>query len=64
MTSPDPKTVIDATIATGMIGTPIWLQWVEQGLQIFMLVGGAALLIMRLWIMYNEFKNRKENKDS
>tara|TARA_Y100000593_G_C4302110_1_gene333893 strand:+ start:379 stop:573 length:195 start_codon:yes stop_codon:yes gene_type:complete len=64
MTSPDPKTVIDTTIATGMISTPIWLQWVEQGLQIFMLVGGAALLIMRLWIMYNEFKNRKENKDS
>ena len=31
MATPDPKTVIDTTIATGMISTPIWLQWVEQG---------------------------------
>ena len=44
MNAPDPKVIIDTTIATGMVSTPIWLQWFEQGLQIFMLVGGSLLL--------------------
>ena len=60
MATPDPKTVIDTTIATGMISTPIWLQWVEQGLQVFMLIGGSLLLAIRLWMM---FSKRSKTKD-
>ena len=60
MAAPDSKTVLDTALATGMVSTPIWLQLVEQGLQIFMLVGGSLLLIVRLWMM---FKNRGNKKN-
>ena len=49
MSSPDPKIILDTVIATGMVTTPIWLQWVEQSLKLFMLIGGSILLIARLW---------------
>ena len=59
MAAPDPKTVLDTALATGMVSTPIWLQLVEQGLQIFMLVGGSLLLIVRLWMMLKNRGNKK-----
>jgi len=54
------KNVVDATIATGLMSTPIWLQWVEQSLQLFMLVGGSILLLFRLWAMYQERKSKRD----
>ena len=60
MNAPDPKVIIDTTIATGMVSTPIWLQWFEQWLQIFMLVGGALLLAFRLWMMFKD-RGKKKN---
>ena len=59
--SPDTlKNITDTTIATGLVSTPIWLQWVEQGLQLFMLVGGSILLLFRLWAMYRERKSKDD----
>ena len=59
--SPDTlKNITDTTLATGLVSTPIWLQWVEQGLQRFMLVGGSILLIFRLWAMYRERKSKDD----
>ena len=59
--SPDAlKNITDTTIATGLVSTPIWLQWVEQGLQLFMLVGGSILLVFRLWAMYQERKKKRD----
>jgi len=59
--SPDTlKNITDTTLATGLVSTPIWLQWVEQGLQLFMLVGGSILLIFRLWAMYRERKSKDD----
>ena len=59
--SPDGlKNATDTVIATSLVSTPRWLHWVEQGLQLFMLVGGSILLAFRLWAM---FKERKSNKD-
>tara|TARA_R100000963_G_C4570191_1_gene55393 strand:+ start:214 stop:408 length:195 start_codon:yes stop_codon:yes gene_type:complete len=52
------KNVVDATVAASFASTPIWLQWVEQSLQIFMLVGGSIVLIFRLWSM---FRGAKKN---
>ena len=58
--SPDAlKNITDTTIATGLVSTPIWLQWVEQGLQLFMLVGGSVLLAFRLWAMIKERKSKR-----
>ena len=54
------KNIVDATIATSLVSTPIWLQWVEQSLQLFMLIGGSILLIYRLWIMFKGVKSKKD----
>tara|TARA_R100000664_G_C2731457_1_gene121913 strand:+ start:472 stop:660 length:189 start_codon:yes stop_codon:yes gene_type:complete len=61
MSSPDPKLIIDTAIATGMVTTPIWLQWVEQSLQLFMLIGGSILLIARLWSVFIKKKGTKKD---
>ena len=53
------KNVTDTALSTSLVSTPIWLQWVEQGLQLFMLVGGSVLLVFRLWAMLRERKRKK-----
>ena len=53
------KNATDTVIATSLVSTPIWLQWVEQGLQLFMLVGGSVLLVFSLWAMLRERKRKK-----
>lgn len=64
----DPKTpdairaYTDTAIATSVVSTPLWLQWFESGLQLFMLVGGALLLILRLWAVYKELRSRKNDQ--
>ncbi len=62
MSAPDPKLILDTAIATGMVTTPIWLQWVEQSLQLFMLIGGSILLIARLWSVFVKRKGKKDNE--
>ena len=54
------KNVTDNALSTSLVSTPIWLQWVEQGLQLFMLVGGTILLAFRLWAMIKERKSKKD----
>tara|TARA_B100000073_G_C23374910_1_gene428519 strand:+ start:193 stop:390 length:198 start_codon:yes stop_codon:yes gene_type:complete len=54
------KNATDTVIATSLVSTPLWLQWVEQGLQLFMLVGGSVLLAFRLWAMIKERKNKRD----
>ena len=59
--SPDGlKNATDTVIATSLVSTPLWLQWVEQGLQLFMLVGGSVLLVFRLWAMIKERKSKQD----
>jgi hypothetical protein len=62
MSAPEPKLIIDTAIATGMVTTPIWLQWVEQSLQLFMLIGGSILLIARLWSIFIRKKGKEDNE--
>ena len=54
------KNITDTALSTSLVSTPIWLQWVEQGLQLFMLVGGSILLAFRLWAMIKERKSKKD----
>ena len=51
---------MDAAFATSIVSTPIWLQWLESGLQLFMLVGGSILLAVRLWAMTRDRKKPDE----
>ena len=54
------KNITDTALSTSLVSTPIWLQWVEQVLQLFMLVGGSILLAFRLWAMIKERKSKKD----
>tara|TARA_Y100000114_G_C11612736_1_gene255884 strand:+ start:338 stop:526 length:189 start_codon:yes stop_codon:yes gene_type:complete len=54
------KNGLDAAFATSVVSTPIWLQWLESSLQLFMLVGGSILLAVRLWAM---IKYRKKSDE-
>ena len=54
------KNVTDTALSTSLVSTPFWLQWIEQGLQLFMLVGGSVLLAFRLWAMIKERKSKKD----
>lgn len=56
------KNIVDAAIGTGLVSTPIWLQHVEQSLQVFMLVGGSMLLIFRLWAMIKGAKDKEDDR--
>tara|TARA_R100001377_G_scaffold80917_1_gene60110 strand:- start:164 stop:361 length:198 start_codon:yes stop_codon:yes gene_type:complete len=56
------KNVLDTALATSFISTPIWLQHVEQSLQVFMLVGGSILLIFRLWAMIKGAKDKEDDR--
>ena len=56
------KTAIDGTLGVGAVTSPFWLNWLETGLGLFMLVGGAVLLILRLLIAWREWRDSKPPK--
>lgn len=49
------KQVIDHTIALTALASPWWLQVLQNGAAIFMLVGGAVLLSLRILIAFREW---------
>ena len=54
------KNAVDTVFATSVVSTPLWLQWLESSLQLFMLVGGSILLAVRLWAMFRSRKKPDE----
>ena len=50
------RTAIDGTVAAGAVTSPLWLQAVQTYTGLFMLLGGAALLILRLLITWREWQ--------
>lgn len=53
----DMKVPIDAAIGGVAASSPLWYQYVETGLGIFMLIGGAVLLCLRLAIAWRDWKH-------
>ena len=56
----DMRTPLDATVASIAVSSPLWYQYIETALGIFMLVGGATLLTLRLAIAWREWKQGKK----
>lgn len=54
-----PKIATDTALGAGGITYPIWVQWIEAGAHTFALVGGAALLVLRLAISVREWRKGK-----
>jgi len=54
------KQATDAAIGVSAVVSPIWLTYLENGLGLFMMIGGAILLGLRLWLTIREIKERKK----
>ena len=51
----------DTSLGGAVITSPVWLQWMNSGLQSFMLVGGAILIVVRFAIIIrHELKRRRK----
>lgn len=55
--------IVDAALATGAITTPLWLQTLEEGIHIYILIGGAVLLTLRVVKLVREMRS-KRNADT
>lgn len=53
------KEVLDGSLGLGAITSPIWLQYLQTGIGLFMLFGGAVLLALRLMIAWREWRQGK-----
>lgn len=51
------KEIIDGTLGIGAVTSPIWLQYLQTGIGMFMLLGGAVLLALRLAIAWREWRH-------
>ena len=63
--SNDLQVATDTILATGALATPLWLQGLEDGLHVYVLVGGSILLTLRVIKTFYDIRKarKKENKD-
>jgi len=52
------KHVIDGGLGSAGISVPLWWSMFEPVVQAFLLIGGAALLALRIMITYREWRNK------
>ena len=57
----------DGVLASSALSSPLWLQWVEQEVGLFLLIGGAILLAIRLGYaghkLWTDIRDRKKPKE-
>jgi hypothetical protein len=53
------KTALDGTLGAGGFTSPLWLQLLDHGAQTVTLIGGAILIIVRLYFAYLEWRERR-----
>lgn len=53
------RATIDATIA-GVASTPLWVEYTQTYVGLFVLVGGAMLLVLRLGLGLREWKKGRD----
>lgn len=55
------KMILDIGLGASALSSPYWLQLLNTGLGLAMLIGGLALLSLRLVISWREYKRGKRN---
>jgi len=55
------KTVLDFSLGATALSSPYWLQLLNTGLGLAMLLGGLLLLSLRLIISWREYKKGKKD---
>lgn len=53
------KTAVDASLGTGAVTSPLWLQLLERGLGFYVAVAGAILITIRLVIAFRDWRAGK-----
>ncbi|MEE8386484.1 MAG: hypothetical protein V3S01_11265 [Dehalococcoidia bacterium] len=51
---------VDAAIGLGAVASPWWLVYLENGLGLFMLAGGAVLLSFRIYLSVLEIRAKRK----
>jgi hypothetical protein len=59
---PHGKEVMDGILGVGAVSSPIWLQYLQTTVGMFMLIGGALLLALRLAIAWREWRAGKSGR--
>jgi hypothetical protein len=54
------KQAVDGTLGAGAVSAPFWVGYIETGLTMFMLAGGALLLALRLFLTVKEIRKKKK----
>lgn len=54
------KGILDTIVGGGAVSSPWWMTYLQTGVTVFMLLGGAALLGIRLAIAWREWRNQKK----
>jgi hypothetical protein len=57
------KVSLDVGVAAGGLTYPIWSAVFDSGLQWFALVGGAVLLVLRLWLVILELRQKRRDRE-
>ena len=54
---------MDAALAGGTLTSPLWIQAVTEGLQIYVLIGGAVLLTLRVVTVLQDLRKKHNQKE-
>ncbi len=54
------RTAFDVSLGTSAATAPIWLEYVQNGTTVVVGVGGAILVVIRVWIAIRELRNSKQ----
>ena len=58
----DAQNVPDAVLAAGALSAPLWIRFLDDGLHVYVLVGGALLLTLRVIQAILEIRKNLKDK--
>jgi hypothetical protein len=53
------RTSMDVAIGTSAVTSPLWIQYVQNGATVVAAIGGAVLILIRVWIAIRDLRNKK-----
>jgi hypothetical protein len=53
------RTAADVALGTSAVSSPIWLQHLENGAAAVAALGGALLIVIRVWIAIRDLRSKE-----
>lgn len=60
---PQHNIIPDTVLVSAGLSTPLWLQYVEQGMGLILLFGGTILMLLRIWNLLRELRDSNKSED-